>query len=181
MDRRLNCRTPGCKKPCVIKKVKYRHSTSFRVEGYCVDHIAVRGRPVCVVDGCEAASATSHKTGKKVFLGYCAAHWKEIHHAATAKGVAKRKKNRPERKIDKSGYAWILIDGYYASEHRTVMERELGRKLKGNETVHHINGQRDQNHPSNLELWLGPIRAGVRARDMKCPHCGEPYARRESD
>lgn len=37
--------------------------------------------------------------------------------------------------------------------HRIVMEETLGRELRGQETVHHINGQRDDNRPSNLELW----------------------------
>lgn len=37
--------------------------------------------------------------------------------------------------------------------HRIVMERRLGRPLRDTETVHHLNGQRDDNADANLELW----------------------------
>ncbi|WP_442816133.1 HNH endonuclease [Streptomyces sp. NBC_01233] len=33
------------------------------------------------------------------------------------------------------------------------MEQTLGRDLFEDETVHHINGVRDDNRPENLELW----------------------------
>lgn len=54
-------------------------------------------------------------------------------------------------------------------EHRVVMEEKLGRRLAKSETVHHINGKTDDNHPDNLELRQGKHGAGV---VMECADCG---------
>ncbi len=49
------------------------------------------------------------------------------------------------------------IKGYVKKEgkheHRVVMEKILGRKLKNGEIVHHIDENKHNNHPSNLKLW----------------------------
>lgn len=37
-------------------------------------------------------------------------------------------------------------------QHRVVMERKLGRKLKKGEIVHHIDHNKKNNHPDNLQV-----------------------------
>lgn len=52
----------------------------------------------------------------------------------------------------------------YVFEHIVVTENQLGRYLAREETIHHINGVRDDNRPENLELWAKHP-AGIRASD----------------
>jgi hypothetical protein len=50
-------------------------------------------------------------------------------------------------------------------EHRYVMEQMIGRPLKSSEHVHHRNGDRSDNRPQNLELWIVQHPSGQRLDD----------------
>jgi hypothetical protein len=53
----------------------------------------------------------------------------------------------------------------YVFEHILVIEDQLGRFLQYDESVHHLNGVRDDNKTENLELWVRPQPSGIRAKD----------------
>jgi hypothetical protein len=52
---------------------------------------------------------------------------------------------------DSPFYPMVRSNGYVA-QHRLVMAKKLGRCLDPSEIVHHINGRRDINIETNLEL-----------------------------
>lgn len=57
-----------------------------------------------------------------------------------------------QRRMEKANGGYYRKN-VYVWEHRLVMEEKLGRFLLPNEVVHHIDGNVQNNHPSNLELF----------------------------
>jgi hypothetical protein len=86
-----------------------------------------------------------------------------------------------EASVASEGYAYRETNGYIRQfvpgrgrvhQHRLVMEQVLGRPLLDTEQVHHLNGNRDDNRPENLELWVTRQPPGQRsAEQAHCPTC----------
>lgn len=72
----------------------------------------------------------------------------------------------PNGHVGKDGYR--VVKGAYGKNikaHRIVMEQILKRALRDNENVHHVNGNRLDNRPENLELWVKTQPCGQRVQD----------------
>jgi hypothetical protein len=76
-------------------------------------------------------------------------------------------------------YAKVKIAGRTYSVHRLVAAHMLGRPLTPGEVVHHKNGDRFDNHPSNLEVLTHRERAvhhnQKHDRAKSCASCGRVY------
>jgi hypothetical protein len=170
----------------LYKRVAAKYTTCS-IEG-CVDLIKARGfcqlhywrwkrtgDPLAkLTDGkfeskhgaCKAAGCNA----PRLHEGYCRAHYYRFWKYGSATGGRPSPNRKRGEGTKNNGYHFtsVLVNGVQRQigTHRLVMEKKLGRKLRANENVHHVNGIRDDNRQENLELWVRTQPCGQRPGDL---------------
>ena len=130
--------------------------------GLCKPHYLKRRRElgsqvrrgVCSIDGCHEPHASK---------SYCEDHYYRFRRYGDPLHPVSCRKGKGH--INPGGYRVIHREGRVILEHRWIMEQRLGRPLLPEENVHHLNGQRADNRPENLELWSTSQPPGQRVED----------------
>ena len=153
---------------------------------------------------CYVCSPAKTKSGKTIMCVHCSAPFYVQRYQLNVVGNRKPKycsnvcKNvaltgveivKGTRCVRKDGYVQVKVGiREYQLEHRIVMEGILGRKLDTDEHVHHLNSDRADNRPENLEVLTSSEHAKLhdhpqmrsRRVTLHCKRCGSAYERRQS-
>ncbi len=160
---RPTCTVPLCSRYDYCKhlcKLHYSRLKRLGDPGEATPRRSPRYTGPCAVEGCERPARAR---------SWCQTHYLRWKANGTPGGPVDK---TPRTKIlryphDKNGYITLDIPGRgLVLEHRWVMEQHLSRPLTRNESVHHKNGQRDDNRLANLELWGKGQPAGQRISDL---------------
>ena len=87
--------------------------------------------------------------------------------------------------MDDNKYKYVNIDGKTETEHRSLLEKRLGRRLDDRfEVTHHKNGNKSDNRVENLEIMSRSEHAKLHARraervELHCKLCNKVYFMRK--
>ena len=75
--------------------------------------------------------------------------------------------------VNGAGYKIVYRNGKRMVEHRAVAEKMIGRPLKKNEVVHHIDGNRSNNSPDNLIVMTSTEHDKIKVKTKQYFHTNE--------
>ena len=159
------CAVPSCGRSAVTRGWCHGHYLRWSRTGD-VQVEAALVRPVqgpCSADGCERPRHSG---------GLCRTHVARVLSGGDPLEPVRRRS--PGAGSISHGYRKVIVPPEELHltrgernvlQHRLVMAQLLGRPLDPGEVVHHVNGDRLDNRPANLELWSVDQPAGQRVAD----------------
>jgi len=144
----IECRQSGLKpNPCVVIECE-RQS---RIHGLCSKHYKQEMRKNDRLFGCTRID----KVCKNCGVTYIATSRNQMFCSRACKTLSIR-----PNVIYRKGYRKISLPHHpradkrgYVSEHLLVMEQKIGRPIDKEESIHHIDNCKVNNHPDNLQLF----------------------------
>lgn len=138
----MNCTISSCAGKHYARRLCRIHYKRARDQGRLPSRIRLKPGEVmiCSVQGC----INKHHARR-----LCYNHYQKWIQTGTLKPL--RAPNGAGT-VSTGGYRVLHSSGRRTTEHRLVVEQILGRRLQTAELVHHLNGNRLDNRPKNLQL-----------------------------
>jgi len=118
----------------------------------------------CKVEGCN---------NKDIAWSLCSKHYAKFKKYGDPKGGYEIDGHSKKWQLNKDGYVYKFApDSPHVGknrilyQHRFAMAEHLGRLLRSNELVHHMNGNKSDNRIENLEMFVKGHPEGQRAEDL---------------
>lgn len=128
---------------------------------------------------CRSASARGKDERQCARCGVTFRAWPNEGTRHCSRSCAGKNRGARDGRINDRGYIIVEApDGRHIYEHRLVMERHLGRLLRSDEHVHHVNEDRADNRLENLRLLskADHVRLHSLERQAKARREGTPNA-----
>ena len=128
-----------------------RFASQKSAHGLCEKHYAARRAEQRKQAGIEEGNLCACGCGGYATKGarYIRGHWAKTKEGGDRLSETKHKGSRTPHG---DGYFTVSVNRQNKLEHIAVAEKAIGRPLPPGAIVHHIDGIRDNNHPSNLVI-----------------------------